>query len=542
MSTRRVALSTLGALALAACSADNPVITAPGAAPTLLTAATAVPTRHLVLFSTAGVPTTFAATISRLGGRIETTHAGVGYASVLELTPTAAAELRKQSGIAAVTADAPLRRERPVALEDAFGRRIALDLDAAAVDAAAAVTPESPTAPQTAFFYPFQWNMRAISAQSAWAAPTAAGRRLGSPNVKIAILDTGIDDLNVDVRNRVLGSLSASMLTTHGQFDDEGNPILDKNGDQVMVTDNDSVTANWPGAPLWVDLHYHGTHVGATVSSNALGAAGMTSQTRLIAVKVCSFVEGVGCPESAVFAGITHAVDNGADVINMSLGGTFSKSEESARGGTGPAYVAFVNRFLSYANSKGVTVVVSAGNSALDLDHDQDGYKTYCNNPNVICVSATGPLQGPISGPGAFVGPFSNVDAPAVYTNFGSSGVDVAAPGGNYTTALIPVPGGDPVETVVSGGFIWAACSGRSLAPGGCKGSIGSFTALAGTSMASPHVAGLAALLVETYGRNPSAIRSAIEAAADDKGKSGTDPYYGKGRINVARALGLPVI
>jgi subtilisin family serine protease len=57
--------------------------------------------------------------------------------------------------------------------------------------------------------------------------------------------------------------------------------------------------------------------------------------------------------------------------------------------------------------------------------------------------------------------------------------------------------------------------------------------------MASPHVAGLAALLVETYGRNPGVIRDVILETADDLGKSGTDAFYGRGRINVARALGL---
>ena len=82
----------------------------------------------------------------------------------------------------------------------------------------------------------------------------------------------------------------------------------------------------------------------------------------------------------------------------------------------------------------------------------------------------------------------------------------------------------------VSGGFI---------VPSICTTSKTFITAKAGTSMAAPHVSGLAALLVEDYGRSPSRIKNRMQQTADDLGQSGTDPFYGKGRINGARALGL---
>jgi subtilisin family serine protease len=86
---------------------------------------------------------------------------------------------------------------------------------------------------------------------------------------------------------------------------------------------------------------------------------------------------------------------------------------------------------------------------------------------------------------------------------------------------------------------VWAACSRTSLVIPICQ--TGTFiVGVTGTSMASPHTAGLAALLVEDLGPNgPSQIRARIQQSADDLGQPGTDPNYGKGRINVPSALGL---
>jgi lantibiotic leader peptide-processing serine protease len=352
----------------------------------------------------------------------------------------------------------------------------------------------SPADPTTASFYPRQWHLRNINAHVAWAAGV-----LGSSNVRVAILDTGLDYRHADLAGRVDLSRSHSFVPS----------------------DDALVASFFPGAHPVADIHYHGTHVGATVASNALAAAGVTSGLTLMGVKVCN-VHG-SCPASSVIPGVLWAADNGADVINMSLGGAMLR--EGSDG-----YVAFLQRTFNYANRTGVTVVVAAGNNASDLDrnyywlsrntpdaeyvHFPSLFATYCDVATTFCVAANGPTSG------GNVGPWLNQDNPASYTNFGRSAIDVTAPGG------------------AAGGSVTAACSGFSLQIPVCR--TGTFVlGLGGTSMAAPHVAALAGLLVEKYGRNPGRIRSAVQNSADDVGEPGVDPYSGKGRINVARALGL---
>jgi subtilisin family serine protease len=156
-------------------------------------------------------------------------------------------------------------------------------------------------------------------------------------------------------------------------------------------------------------------------------------------------------------------------------------------------------------------------------------YNAYCDAPHVICVSA--------SGPQTFTG---SPDVPAVYTNFGRSAISVAAPGGNVGAAASTWPWGSGTIS-----WVWSMCA-RNYLPNPATPAVrpcasgGAVTASVGTSQASPHVAGLAALLVAEMGRgNPAAIKAAILNSADDLGLPGVDPHYGRGRINVARALGL---
>jgi subtilisin family serine protease len=367
-----------------------------------------------------------------------------------------------------------------------------LDDDAdAPLEAEGAVVEAAHASPTLAVNFPRQWHHRAIGADKAWAAG-----RLGSPSVTVGILDSGIDPGQVDLVGLVDADRSRNFVNT--------------------ATDIALRATYFSTLPPWIDLRGHGTHVASTVASNGHRAAGVTQRVKLVSIRVLGY-NGSGAT-SGVLAGIMYAADNGIDVLNASLGSAFAKNAF-------PGFISLINQAINYAHGKGMTVVVAAGNDNWDLDHNGSGYAAYCDAPHVICVSATGPTSS-----SGVNGPWISQDAKASYSNYGRSAISVAAPGGT------------------GAGFVWQACSRQRITnplPVGnpntlfqCSNGTTSLGST-GTSMASPHVAGLAALLVEDLGRNPGQIANAIKKSADDLGEKGTDPIYGKGRINVARALGL---
>lgn len=428
-------------------------------------------------FNGNGPSADFVNKVGAAGGTITFQHSVLALVSGLDAA--GAASVAKAQGVGDMQEDAEFTLDVAAAdMEASFGDEVA-----------------SASNPTTAAFYPRQWHLRQIGAHIAWAAGY-----LGSGNVRVAILDTGIDrrtNQHPDLVGRV-------DYTAGAQFQLD-NPLCIPAGFTFNPTD---------------DLMFHGTHVAATVSSNAIAAAGVTSGVTVIPVKVLGLTSATptpgGCGNGsgslgAVLAGVLHAADIDADVANMSLGGGFGKASNGR-------FIGLINKTFNYAHQQGTLMVVSAGNEALDLDHDGNLYKTYCSTPNTVCVSATGPTSRL-----SVNGPWINPDALASYSNFGRSAISVAAPGGNGASAVT------------------AACSRSAVSAGLGVCRTGTFVVGSnGTSMAAPHVSGLAALIVGQIGKDkPAQVKAILQQSADDLGQSGTDPAYGKGRINVPAALGL---
>ncbi len=299
--------------------------------------------------------------------------------------------------------------------------------------------------PNDPYFAPNQWGLENtaqvikgqvgladadIDAPAAWEVTTGG--------VKVAILDSGIDQDHEDLSSKIVAQRN---FTTSSTLD---------------------------------DLYGHGTHVGgiaAALTNNGVGVAGGCPECVLMNGKVLGD-NGSGA-YSWIASGIIWAADNGAKVINLSLGGNSpSKTLENA---------------VNYAWSKGAVVVAAAGNCGCQSKIYPAAYR------NAIAVAAT-----------------NNQDKKASFSSYGAKWVDVAAPGQDIFSTFPNHP------YVIN----------KSL----------NYDYGSGTSMATPMTAAAAALIWSTpYGTSAQAVRSRLESTAEKI--SGTGTYWSAGRINVGFAV-----
>ena len=311
------------------------------------------------------------------------------------------------------------------------------------------------------------------------------GESLGSTGKADADIDwlEAYDALGADFGGEaVIGILDSGILPTHP----------DLAGKVVRALN----FATGYAATLTEDRDGHGTHVAgiaAAAGNNGVGVSGVGygRNIKLINAKVCErylFPDGVvrtSCPSSSTADAIVWAADNGAHVLNLSLGGP----------ATATAGALAQQTALQYARSQGVLPFCASGN-----DGNLTSISFPARFPECVAVGAT-----------------SWSDERAGYSN-ASPAVELSAPGGD----------GNPT------GSGWSLIASTSRT--------GGYVLMAGTSMATPQVAGLAALLYATGLRTPQAVLDRMKGTADDLGAPGMDAAFGAGRINACRALDPAVV
>jgi len=300
-----------------------------------------------------------------------------------------------------------------------------------------------------------------IHMEAAWDIST------GASSVIVAVVDTGVAYEDYKGFERAPDLAGTSFVTGYDFINNDNHPNDDEG---------------------------HGTHVTGTIAqttNNNLGVAGVAFNTTIMPVKALNQF-GSGTTQT-VADGIYFAADNGADIINLSLGWPV---------GVDPGLT--LENAISYAYSQGVTIAAASGNEA-----DEEGY------------------TGGISYPAAYddyviaVGATRYDEEVAYYSNYGSS-LDLTAPGGDVTIDQNEDGYGDGVlqQTFDRNPKDWG------------------YWFYQGTSMSTPHVSGLAALLLaQDSNRTPDDIRNILQTTAEDQGAAGRDQYYGWGLIDAYAAL-----
>ncbi len=365
----------------------------------------------------------------------------------------------------------------------------------------------------------YAWNIDRVTNEGA-----AWDIHSGTKDVVVGVIDTGFDFNHPDLMDNIVP------------------------GSKTFV----------PGTTDAWDAHFHGTHVAGTIAANGR-IKGVAPNVGLRAYRV--FNSG-GAQQIWITNAIIAAANDGVDVINMSLGGTRvlgqwfytdpATGERIALGNDAADWVAY-ERAVRYAVARNVTVVASAGNDAIDLSNKNGvtqwynellqragltqyevvgaGFKVPAMTPGVVTVSAMG-------------GGFGTEDRLAFYSNYGSGAINVSGPGGDVGPSFPKRPADYYKYLVLSTNPTYLNCENRFPTGQMAKKLFGcQYRWAAGTSMASPHAAGVAALIVsQEYARtgvkpSPAQVVTRLQQSAEDTGKIGYDSLYGHGLVNATNAV-----
>jgi hypothetical protein len=328
------------------------------------------------------------------------------------------------------------------------------------------------------------WHYQMVDLPRAWK------RTTGNTGVLVAVVDDGIRFDHPDIAPNLTSDGYDFVSSVNG---DNGCAVVNNAGDGNGYDPDPTIPAAYDGCDL-AEAGGHGLHVAGTigaVGNNGMGMSGVAWTVRIRPVRVLGttgsgsffdIAQGIlyaaGLPASNGAGGVVQA-PTGARIINLSLGG--------------PSNQQVLHDAVKAATAAGSLLVVAAGNENTSAPSYPAAY------PEVLTVSAVGPTW-----------------ARASYSNWGPN-VDIAA------------PGGDQVSDFWSGiaSTQWDFAAGQPT-----------YNLISGTSMATPHVAGAAALLLaQEPGLTAAQLRARLLDFAVDQGTAGVDPVYGAGVLNVRNSL-----
>lgn len=412
--------------------------------------------------------------IGRAGGTVVTSYDQIGVIVVHSSNPDFAKTIRTVRGVesAGATRNAPL----PAQSTTDVGTPKALSAEQVA--AAQAADGQDP-------LEPLQWDLPAIKADK------AHEKTLGSRKVTVAVIDTGVDDTHPDIAPNFDRKASVNCVT--------GKP--------------DTADGAWRPA---ASESPHGTHVAGEIAGakNGVGMTGVAPGVKVAGIKV-SNPDGYFYTE-AVVCGFVWAAEHGVDVTNNSYYTDpwyFNCKNDPDQ----KALVEAVSRASRYAEKKGAVNVAAAGNENYDLAADSitDPVSPNDGTPSDRVIDPSKCYDIPTQLPGVVtVAATGAKGIKSSFSNHGLGVIDIAAPGGDSTAYQTPQP---------------PATSGLILGP--LPG--GKWGYMAGTSMASPHVAGVAALIKSTHPHaSPALVKALLYAGAT--ATPCTDPYdiNGDGKID----------
>ena len=391
-----------------------------------------------------------------------------------------------------------------------------------------------------------QWDMALIHANAATRA------RATGEGVRVGILDSGVDLSHPDIAPNLDLADSCSFVRSDDPTITAGitDPVEAGNGDCSNKT-------------AVQDLGGHGTHVASNVAApiNGVGIAGVAPDATIVALKACT--ASTYCYGYAVADALRYAGNHDIDVVNMSLFADpflfYCGNNAGQR-----AMMRELQSAARYAQQHGVLLVASAGNEAIDLKHpiqdtiSPDGpedtpiTRTVGNNCRVVPAELPGVLSVMATGPVGYPGYTMNI------ASYSSIGGDLAAPGGDYFAASNTVQDA-VIGAVPADSEIFQSLDGLNGRFPGLTTAAGpaSYAFINGTSMAAPHVTGVAALVKQLHPKwSPSAVAAALTRTAtpmscpagwkplgpgDERftcqgGAAGHTSFFGAGLVDAAAA------